>query len=293
MTNHQMQYFIVAAQTLNFTTAAERLYMTQPALSRQIAALENELGVELFRRSHNVVELTDVGKYFYDRILSIHEELGKLIQEIHDLDQGIEGRLRIGLLEDQTLSPKLTAAIQRILTQYPHISFDIRRYNYCSLIDRLNDRSIDIFQASLYDGLSDGPYSLLPLSQEPMYLAYNPNFLTFDQDSVKDNEELNVLLGDYPIVLAETASYPAMIRKSLPPIPLRGARFVSELSSIPLFISIGAAATITNGSSLIAADRNVALLPLHITSVMQGVVWLSERQNPILDKLLDQLRELS
>ena len=54
MTTVQMHYFIVAAEHLNFTMAAEQLYITQPALSRQIAAIEDEIGAQLFSRCHSL-----------------------------------------------------------------------------------------------------------------------------------------------------------------------------------------------------------------------------------------------
>ena len=65
MTFTQLRCFIEVARQLNFARAAETLYISQPAVSRQIHALENELGVRLFDRTRHVVALTSAGESFY------------------------------------------------------------------------------------------------------------------------------------------------------------------------------------------------------------------------------------
>ena len=62
MTINQLQYFMSLASRLNFRAVAERYFITQPTLSRQIASLEEELNVKLFERSKHGVELTAAGK---------------------------------------------------------------------------------------------------------------------------------------------------------------------------------------------------------------------------------------
>ncbi len=70
MTDKQINCFLIAAKELNFTKAAEQLFLTQPAVSRYIASLENELGVELFCRSSNKkLALTEKGKVYYNMFL--------------------------------------------------------------------------------------------------------------------------------------------------------------------------------------------------------------------------------
>ena len=64
---HQLRYFVAAAETGSITAAARREHVTQPALSRQIALLETQLGVKLFERVRQRVVLTDAGRWFLPR----------------------------------------------------------------------------------------------------------------------------------------------------------------------------------------------------------------------------------
>lgn len=73
MNTVQMEYFIKAAQLLNFTEAAEQLYVTQPSLSRQIIAIENELNMQLFIRKNNTVQLTQAGNVLYQGLKKVHK----------------------------------------------------------------------------------------------------------------------------------------------------------------------------------------------------------------------------
>lgn len=291
MTNFQLNYFIVAAQTLNFTTAAEQLYMTQPALSRQIAALENELGASLFKRSHNVIELTAAGQHLYNRALIVYDEIQAMIKEVRDIGAGVDGRLRIGLKEDQALSPILTNAIHALLDQRPNVLVDIERYNYEELLRRLNQGSIDIAQSSLYQGLAQGPYKSLQLSVDSMYLAYNPKYITVTQTYLRDNHEISQALGKFPVVLPASSTYPEIVRKNLPLLSALNVRYVDTASSISLYLTTGLAATITNEGSLIAADESISLIPLGVESVIQGMIWSNSNTNPVLSKLIEYLEE--
>src|SRR5262249_45129151 len=74
----RLRYFLAVADTLNFTRAAERLHVAQPALSRQIRLLERDLGVQLLHRSTHDVSLTEVGEQVRDRAASIVAEIDDL-----------------------------------------------------------------------------------------------------------------------------------------------------------------------------------------------------------------------
>lgn len=82
MNFNQLQYFHMAAQEENFTKAAEMLHMTQPALSKTIGRLEEELGVGLFERNGKLIRLSDAGKLFFDWTTSVLDSYEHMLQEI-------------------------------------------------------------------------------------------------------------------------------------------------------------------------------------------------------------------
>ncbi|MDR1573789.1 MAG: LysR family transcriptional regulator [Clostridiales Family XIII bacterium] len=89
--------FVVLAEYLNFTAAAEHLYITQPVLSRHMAALEAHLDAQLFMRNTQSVELTDTGALFFTNITKILQEYDDLHALLRMKKQGFADRLRIGV----------------------------------------------------------------------------------------------------------------------------------------------------------------------------------------------------
>src|SRR5256885_14241871 len=98
---HQLTYFLAAAQTQNFRKAAEICLIAQPALSRQIAALEDELGVELFQRAKQRVILTDAGREFAQYARNALDMLQQGQQEMSRFQVGQSGTVLLGRSEER------------------------------------------------------------------------------------------------------------------------------------------------------------------------------------------------
>lgn len=92
----RLQYFIALAETLHFGRAAQRLHITQPPLSRQIATLESALGTPLFTRNSRSVALTSAGEDFYCHARRLLSELDLAVHSAQATARGEQGELRIG-----------------------------------------------------------------------------------------------------------------------------------------------------------------------------------------------------
>ena len=91
-----LRYFLAVGEASNFTMAAARLRVAQPALSRQVKDLEDEIGVELLRRSPRGVTLTDAGKLFLEEVHEILKHASESVEKVHALVRGEYSELHVG-----------------------------------------------------------------------------------------------------------------------------------------------------------------------------------------------------
>ena len=111
-----LRYFIAVAESLNFTKASARLRVTQPALSRQVQALEDELGVDLLKRSPRGVTLTAEGKLFLAEARDLIVRAAESVDRVRALARGEYGELHVGYAPSPTaeILPPALAAFQKL-----------------------------------------------------------------------------------------------------------------------------------------------------------------------------------
>ena len=119
--------FREATETLNFTTAAQNMHISQPSFSRNIAMLEEELGFKLFLRSkQNGVRLTPAGATFYNGFSDIEKRLTDLIESSKRISRGEEGKLVIGVLNGIDLDSQSYYHISIFRERYPLVNVELR-----------------------------------------------------------------------------------------------------------------------------------------------------------------------
>ncbi|SDN85161.1 DNA-binding transcriptional regulator, LysR family [Paenibacillus sp. yr247] len=120
----QLQYAIQIAIERNFSRAAEKLHIAQPSLSQQLSKLEKEIGVLLFQRSTNSVELTHAGALFVEKSQKILDMVEQLKKEMEDISQMKKGRLVVGSMPitGSTILPFVVPAFQ---SAYPDIEITL------------------------------------------------------------------------------------------------------------------------------------------------------------------------
>ena len=138
----QLRYVLQLASTSNFSKAADRLYITQPALSQQINVLEEELGLKLFRRTTRKVTLTETGEEFVRGAREVLDRVGELQRTMALRRREVGGTLSVGLLS--TLSHlNITEYISSFHKVYPNIHIDLQVAWSSELINRVLDRELD------------------------------------------------------------------------------------------------------------------------------------------------------
>ena len=149
-----LQYFAMVADELHFRRAAEKLFMSQPPLSRQIKELEVELGVQLFIRSNKKVELTNAGKYLRKEVNLLFRQIEKFKKELVYINQQTTGRFRIGYISS-TFHDDLMQAVNWLYQKYPLIKtqlFEIPTIEQVKAIET-DQLDIGILRAPVYSEL--------------------------------------------------------------------------------------------------------------------------------------------
>ncbi len=120
MNTRQLRYALMLYENLNFSLVAEKLGITQPALSKQILNLENELGVKLFDRTTTPLTVTPAGEHFFkeSRKLVYREE--QILRSMEEFKSGERGRLTIGISPFRSLY-LIPNIIKKVKLQYPHV----------------------------------------------------------------------------------------------------------------------------------------------------------------------------
>jgi len=146
-----LRYFLAVAQTRSFTQAAQLLNVAQPALSVQIRALEDEIGVKLLTRTKRRVELTEAGTHFLQRTVEILDAASKASAEARDVASGYRGTVNLAFIASvgQTLLP---AVMRRIRQTAQGLHLKLSEMPSASQITALSRGDIDI-------GLLRGPVS--------------------------------------------------------------------------------------------------------------------------------------
>lgn len=154
MTLNQLKYFIAVVRCLSFTEAAKSLFMTQPALSRQIQAMEAELGTQLFIRDKKTLKLTPGGSALYSKLPDFLRQYEEMMEDARNANRDFEGQLRIGFLDiydASQLFPQVVDAFQR---NYGGVRLTMERFSLGELPERLYEGKLDIictYGFSLFD----------------------------------------------------------------------------------------------------------------------------------------------
>lgn len=143
MTIQQLKSIVVLAEKLNFTRAAEALNIVQPALSRQVRQLEEDLGVTLFYRDKRNVSLTKAGTYFVQEAKKMIQKAQLLKQQTIKIHQGQIGEIRIGFTHSimQTILPDMLKTINQ---QMPGIKTILKEMNNKDQYNALQQNELDI-----------------------------------------------------------------------------------------------------------------------------------------------------
>ena len=147
----QINYFLTVAKCLSFTKAANLLFVSQPALSRQIIMMEDELGVKLFDRSGRNLVLTPSGQVLMEELEPLFVQYKGAVRKAQAAANNLTTMFRIGILDGIAVDDLIAPVLREMIQKYPHIEVALFSFGYEELVSRLYDGRLDLILSRKFD----------------------------------------------------------------------------------------------------------------------------------------------
>lgn len=255
----RLRYFLTVAEELHFGRAALRLHLAQPPLTRQISALETELGFRLFDRTSRTVTLTAQGRYFLPYARAVLEQVDLAEVIARKLSAGSAGQLSLGYASSVALSDIFSQAIQAFAQRFPAVQLTLVEGASGSQWSQIVDGRIDIGLSRLTPPHGQSQVQALSLGDEPLVAALSSD------DPLASLEQVSLAqLSAQPLILFP-ADYGSGLNEAIEQLYQRNG----------LALTPGPAGRqITSIIALVAAGQGVALVPeCTRTLAKKGVVY--------------------
>jgi DNA-binding transcriptional LysR family regulator len=175
ISTRQLRYFVEIADSGSFSGAAERLFVAQSALSRQIKDLETQLQTPLFQRTARQPRLTAAGEAFYPRARNLLSELLKASEMATQVGNGQLGTLRLSHSSTVPMSGLLLQGIGTWLQRCPGVSMDIAKLSSEAQLEEIAEGRLDVGLLRLPVLRQREGVCVVPLYEEQVLLAVPPN----------------------------------------------------------------------------------------------------------------------
>ncbi|MFE6920352.1 LysR substrate-binding domain-containing protein [Nocardia sp. NPDC057663] len=285
----QLRYFVVVAEELNFTRAAQRLHVSQQGLSTQITRLERALDVALFARTTRVVRLTAAGEVFLQDARATLTGLSTAIERARSVHRGERDRLVLGLLEGGALTltePILSAFRER----HPEVTVELRHFSYEDPAVGLTDGSVDV--AFARRPFVDDGVRFEPLFTEPLMVMLPSSHRLADRTEVSARELL-----DEPLLGAATpdpvwnAYWELADHRDGRPAPVvgRSTSLLEELNKVATGVGI----VLTAACARWIPFPRVRLVPVADTPPNEVAVgWRADHETPLVCSFVEIARSV-
>jgi DNA-binding transcriptional LysR family regulator len=278
----QLRYFVTLSKCLNFSEAARRLNIAQPALSNGIAVMEKNLDLKLFYRDKRSVRLTAAGEMFLQEAIGIIDRYELAIEKARQIHQGLGGGLKIGFL-GTLIKKDFPQWIPAFRKKYPNINLSLEQLTKDALRERLEKGIIDI-------GFAHSQHLL-----ESSYL---------DWKKIRDDHLCLVMHKDYPLASASHINFSSLDKE---PFIINNEQFkkITQICANLGFVPnvTYAPSSIETIFTLLDAKLGIAILPSSCKEIRQTnlifwelkeadhyvVAWRKNNGNPAILLFLEEI----
>jgi DNA-binding transcriptional LysR family regulator len=284
----QIKCFLAAADCLSFTRAADRLYLSQPVLSRQIAAMEDELGFELFTREKKAIRLTPAGEVMAQGMNRMAREYQTLMEKANAVDKGFAGSLNIGMVEGQLICPPYSIALNRFRDKYPAVRVNLSRHTLAGLENALQSGEIDVGFASLFNLNDDEDVDYLPVGLAATKLVIPRSHPLADRENV----QLTDFKEDTFLTLPETESpYIARFSERVAKHDFFRPRTLvaPNIGALALWLEAGYGIFPLNENHQLRNNPNLVFKDIpELQQLVEIVMWKKSNKNPLIPVFVEQ-----
>jgi DNA-binding transcriptional LysR family regulator len=272
-----LRYFVAVAEEGHMTRAAEQLGIQQPPLSQQIRALENELGVQLFRRKPRGVELTDAGLAFLEHARTILAQVERASATTRRTARGEQGRVVVGFTSSAPFHPFVPRVIRTFRELSPHVSLVLEESGSGELVQALHSEEIDaaFIRSPIADVVG---LEVTPLLEEEMVAALPTGHQFATSNSDTKRLPLSALAKEI-FVLYKRPGGPGLYDTII--TACKSAGFSPRVGQ--------EAPRILSTLNLVAAGLGVSIVPASLRRLeMDGVVYrsIAKNQQPLAPLIL-------
>ena len=293
----QLRYFIAVADTLNFRRAAESVYLSQSALSRQIMDLEKEVGLLLLRRSTRQVELTEAGKALQKSAKELISRWEKMLPEVRNqvAEEAQALSLNIGVDARALANPvrrhRFLGTIYEMRRSYPGLRVLLRNRDYQELMKGLSDGTLDCALVLDRELEQKNDFQQEAYGQEEMVLAFR------SENAHQAGDHAHVIMNRGLILVDKEPQGLYHIIHMLSDLRLEPQiRFCESLEDMTMTVETGESAAILP-ESVVAKLHNPALQTLHLPSdhakLTLSMIWSKNQANPLIPELRERLRQMN
>jgi len=288
ITLQEIEYFLAAAERLNFTAAAQALFASQPVVSKSVKRLENELDLRLFNRDNRGVSLTDEGQLLYEKWRFMLRDFNASVKAAQALSGGTR-HIRIGCLTEFEHDLNFTEFIGYLESKYKNISLGVELHGFKELREMLLSGTFDMIIS--YNGELEDMKELQykNLTHVKQYIAISSKHPLAE----KEDLTLHHLMDEPFYVLNPSVSKKSVGRlmEALGGIGYnpKHIEYSPNISSMAFAISQGKGITISHRLIARGYENEIKLIPFTelFDDIFLAVAWRKDSVTPDLQKIID------
>lgn len=282
----------MVAKCKSFTKAADKLYITQPVLSRQINSMEEELNLQLFIRNTRSVELTPAAVVLLEEFEKLYDDYNMAIIKASSSFQGFQGELKIGVLEGERVGDLLPPVLQYFDEYNPNVKINLRNYSFNKLIEMLYSNELDLALTLLFDVKERKKLKYKIIAETRDHIVVNRHHKLANQKTAKlsdfKEDTFIIVSPDDSAISGKLIVEACKTQGFMPKI-----KFASSVQEEMLWVEAGVGVCILDTRNNLYRTSAVKFLKIdQISDPSLCIVWNEANYNPIKNVFVDLFKEI-